>query len=324
MRKPIRRRRRVLPYAVLALLVAANVSLLVMLFRQPDHNLNAEPAPAPPSSVTSSPSISVPTPSNSPTPTATPTPSTSSTRADVVPAKRLMVAVSAREAWRATVGSCNSAGRLERSTDGGRTWRGTAQTDLAPIARLGIEANGNLFTIGGTGKNCSPRYVAYSARGVVVAQTQSPKSLWFLNPTDRDQVYGPLGIRSTPCRRQHIVGLATITASQALLVCTDGSAMMTTDSGRSWTKAGQLAGTTAVGSGGGRFWVAGSAPSCSGISVQGLRVRGDKLLRDSSRCAPGLKITPGRVALDVSGTAIWLWAGNKVQISTDAGRTWPQ
>jgi hypothetical protein len=320
--KPIRRRRKVLPYAVLAFLVAANVSLLAMLFRQPD-NFNA--APALPSSVTSSPSTSVPTPSNSPSPTATPPPSTSSKRrVDIVPAKRLMFAVSAREAWRATVGNCNSAGRLEKSTDGGRTWTSAIRTDLAPIVRLGIEASGDLFAVGGTGKNCSPRYVAYSASGVVLAQTPSPRNLWFLNPADHDQVYGPLGNRSTPCRRQHTVGLATINASQALLVCTDGSAMTTTDSGKSWTNAGQLAGTTAVGSGGGRFWVAGRAPSCNGISVQRLSVRGDKLLPDSSRCAPGLKITPGRVALDVSGTAIWLWVGKKVQISTDAGRTWPQ
>jgi photosystem II stability/assembly factor-like uncharacterized protein len=325
MLKPMRRGRKILPYVVLAVLVAINVSLIAMLFRQSD-NLTADPAVQAPVSLpasTSSASNTVPTPtaSNSPKPTTTPTPSTKSERLDIVQAKRHMIAISAREAWRATVGDCNTPGQLEKSTDAGRTWTKAAEIDLAPITRLGLEAD-NVYAVGGAGKSCSARYVAYSADGVVVAQTSSPQNLWFLNPANRDQVYGPSGIKSGPCRRQHVVGLATIDAFQAFLVCTDGTAMFTTNSGKSWRKAGQLPETTAVGSGGGSLWVARQIRSCDGVSIQRLRVRGDELVRGASRCAKGVKIAPGRVALDVSGTAIWLWAGNKVQISTDAGRTW--
>ncbi len=47
-----------------------------------------------------------------------------------------------------------------------------------------------------------------------------------------------------------------------------------------------------------------------------------KLSRGGSRCAADLPLTPGRIAIDGSGKAIWLWAGDKVQVSTDRGRTW--
>jgi hypothetical protein len=326
MLRPMRRGRKVLPYGIVALLVATNVFLLAMLLYE-DNILTAEPASQntltlPPALATSSIVVPTPTASDSRRPTASPTPSTGDESVDVVPTRRLMVAISAREAWRATVGDCKSPGRVERSINGGQTWTTAVKTDLAPIVRLGIEGNGDLYTIGGAGKDCSPRYVAYSTDGVVVGRTDSPRNLWFLGPVDRDRVYGPLGTKSTPCRRQNVVGLAALDISQALVVCTDGSAMMTTDSGKSWNKADQLAGTAAVGSGGGHYWIAREVPSCKGIAVQRLKVRGDKLVQSSRRCARALKITPSRVALDVSETVIWLWAGTKVLISTNAGRTW--
>ncbi len=331
MLKSRHRGRKWLPYALLVLLVAINVSLLAVLFRQ-SGNFTAEPAPQDP--VTSSGSIGVPTPTTSdvptpttsdvPTPTDAPRRSTSSDkRVKTVPAKRVLLAISSREGWRAIAGNCNTPGQLERSTDGGETWVAVTKSDLAPIVRLGIDG-GNLYTVVGRAGDCSPRYIAYSPNGVIVAQTNSPRNLWFLGTSNRDQVYSPPGTRSKPCRRSHTVGLATIDVTQALVICTDGSARMTTDSGKSWTKADQLTGTIAIGSGGGHYWVAGKISSCDGVAVRRLEVRGDKLSRGPSRCARGLKITPGRVALDVSGATIWLWVGNKIYISTDAGRTWPQ
>ena len=66
------------------------------------------------------------------------------------PAERLLIAVSSKTAWRATVGDCDTPGKIERSTDGGASWKLIVRTGLAPIVRLGAETNGNLFTIGGS------------------------------------------------------------------------------------------------------------------------------------------------------------------------------
>jgi hypothetical protein len=80
-------------------------------------------------------------------------------------------------------------------------------------------------------------------------------------------------------------------------------------------------GTMAVGVGDGRFWVAGKGKNCDGIAVQSLSLADGRISPGGSHCAE-LPLTPGRIAIDGSGKGIWLWAGNKVQVSTDNGRTW--
>jgi hypothetical protein len=113
----VRRKNRVLPFVLLGLLVAVNAYLITLLLL-PDEQFLAEPASqntdqANPSGAT--PEASQRTATGAPTPLA-------SEQADVVPAKRLIVATSPLEAWRATVGDCETAGTLEQSTDGGDTW----------------------------------------------------------------------------------------------------------------------------------------------------------------------------------------------------------
>ncbi|HEX6760065.1 MAG TPA: hypothetical protein VF086_16920 [Propionibacteriaceae bacterium] len=98
--------------------------------------------------------------------------------------------------------------------------------------------------------------------------------------------------------------------------------MATSDSGKSWEVADELVGTMAVGAGGGRFWVAGKGENCDGIAIRPFSLTAEKLARGRSRCAADLTITPGQIAIDVSDNAMWLWAGDKVEVSTDSGRTW--
>ena len=98
--------------------------------------------------------------------------------------------------------------------------------------------------------------------------------------------------------------------------------VVSSNSGKSWKKADELVGTMAVGAGDGRFWVAGKGTNCDGIAVQSLSLADGTLSSDDSYCAAGLPLTPGQIAIDGSGKAIWLWAGEKVHVSTDSGRTW--
>ena len=69
----------------------------------------------------------------------------------------------------------------------------------------------------------------------------------------------------------------------------------------------------AIGSGGGRYWVAGTSAKCSGILVRSLRVSEGELSRGPSRCAPASKVAPGGVAIDVSDQTIWIGAGENVK-----------
>ncbi len=196
------------------------------------------------------------------------------------------------------------------------------RSGLAPIVRLGADGTGDFYTIGGAGQECSTRYTAYSTDGAVVASTDNPLNLWYSRPKDRDQVYGPGKTKAAPCDEDHVVGLASLVLSDALVICTNGSAMVTSDSGKSWEEADQLPGTMAVASGGGRYWIAGTSTRCDGISVRSLTASEGELSRGPSRCAPASQVTAGGVAIDVSDNTIWVWAGQKVRTSTDGGRTW--
>ena len=315
MLRRVRRRRRVLQFAVLALLLVVNAYLIALLLRS-QQEISAEPADQSTVAETASPSRS--TARGSPRSSSTPS---AEEESKVAPAERLLIADSAREAWRATVGDCETPGRVERSIDGGDTWQPVIETGLAPIVRVGIDAAGDFYTIGGAGENCSARYVAYSADGDVIAQTNSPQGVWFTHPRDGNRVYGPDGTRATPCKEAQVVGIAS-RDNEALLVCSNGSVMASSDSGESWEEAGELQGTMAVGSGGSRYWVAGTDGNCDGISVRPFTLSEGELSPGPSHCAPVSDVSPGGVAIDVSGDAIWVWAGREVHTSVDGGRRW--
>jgi hypothetical protein len=242
----------------------------------------------------------------------------------VIPTKRLIAAASARVAWRATVGDCQTSGTIETSTDSGKTWKRTLEADLAPISRLAFDGAGNIYTVGGAGQNCSTQYTAYSSNGDVAESTDTPTDVWFSRPKDRDQVYGPGNNKSAPCDASHVVGLSSLNTSEALVICGDGAAMVSSDSGKSWAEAAKVPGTLAVGSGGDRYWIAGTTAGsgCDGISIRSLQSSDGELTRGPSRCAPASNVTPGGVAIDFSDDTLWLWAGKKVKTSSDSGRTW--
>jgi hypothetical protein len=329
MLKPVRRTRRVLPLIALALLVAVNAALAVLLLRS-QSPITVEPAnqlpfdsTSPTTSADTSPAPAEP-PSDSPSsPSSTPPSEKRDELKKVELPTRLLFAASTRTVWRATAGDCKNQGRLERSSNGGRSWQQVARPALGPIVRLGVESDGNLYLIGGAGNDCSAYYIHYSADGSIAEQTGSPQGHWYVDPTDQDEIQGPRPAKRKPCKAEHVLGLGSFSMSRALVICTDGSVMVTTNSGKSWKKADEFAGTIAVGSGGGRVWTAGEAKNCDGTAVRSFSLTAaGKLSHSSTRCAPDIQLSPGRTAIDASGGAIWLWAGNKVQVSTDGGRTW--
>ena len=312
--------------AVLAVLIVVNVLLLLFLFsdrvliaRTADQYSGAN-GPLPTlSSPASGPSASA---SDGQTPSASDTstgPPPSSHTTDVIPVQRLLLAVSSDMAWRATVGDCNTAGELERSTNGGASWKRIVRT--GPIVRLGLEPGGDVFTVGGTRGRCSVRYVAYAGDGTIAASTSGAGSLWYPDPSDRDEINGPGGTKATPCN-DHAISLAPFDLSRALVVCDNGDAIDTHNSGKTWRRAARIPNTLAVAAGSGQYWVAGVREDCEGVAVQSLTDENGSLTRGRTSCALGLDVAGGQVAMDVADGKIWLWSGNRTAISTDDGDTW--
>ena len=319
-----------LPMVVLVVLIVVNLGLLFLLFR-PDQALTAEPAdqdrgegalPAPRSSPTVMPSSSAPAEqTTSPSPSASKDATSSTQPIEPAPAQRLLFAVTSKTAWRATVGDCDTPGKVERSTDGGASWKLIDRTGLAPIVRLGAEPSGDLFTIGGSSRSCSARYVAYANDGKVTASTNNPIDVWFPTPTDRDEINGPGDTKATPCKG-HAVGFAPRNLSQALVICANGATMSTRNSGKTWQQVGRFPNALAIASAGGQYWVAGASEDCDGVTVQSLTESSGSLARGRARCSPGANVAAGQVAIDVTGDTIWLWLGDKVAVSKNNGRTW--
>jgi hypothetical protein len=307
--------------AVLAVLIVVNVVLLFLLFR-PDRVLTARPSQQGPGDVGSptttslSASTSSASASGDQTTSANPDGSPES-----IPVERLLLAISSKTAWRATVGDCNTPGKIERTTNGGTSWKGVVRAGSAPIVRLGAEPSGDLFTVGGTGRSCSVRYVAYAEDGTVT--TSAPAStVWFPTPEDRDEINGPGGTKGTPCNG-HAIGLASLDSSRALVMCDDGSAMSSGDSGKTWRQVARIPDALAVTAGSGRYWVAAAHEGCNGVTVQSLTEKGGSLTRGRTRCAAGLEVAAGQVAIDVTGDGtIWLWTRSTVVVSKDDGQTW--
>jgi hypothetical protein len=316
--------------AVIAVLIVVNLLLLFLLFR-PDRILTARPADHDRGDGDSPAMTTLPATTSSPSVSGDQTTSASSDastaqipsthRIEPAPVQRLLLVMSSKTAWRATVGDCNTPGEIERTTDGGMSWERIVENGPAPIVRLGPEPSGDLFTIGGTDRSCSVRYMAYANDGTVTASTTRLLNTWFPSPRNRDEINGPGGTRSTPCSG-HVIDLAPFNLSRALVVCEDGAAMSTRDSGKTWRHAAEIRDAVAVAAGNGTYWVAGTAADCNGITVRSVTISGANSSQGDSRCAPADNVPPGQVALHVSGNAIWVWAGSQVQVSSDAGRSW--
>jgi photosystem II stability/assembly factor-like uncharacterized protein len=220
------------------------------------------------------------------------------------------------------VGDCNTPGQIEQSTDGGTSWTRIAGTGPAPIVRLGAATSGDLFTIGGTRGSCSARYMTYANDGSVTASTTGAVKVWFPSPKDRDEINGPDGTRDTPCHG-HAIGLASLSLSRALVMCDDGAAMSSGNSGKTWRRLATIRGALAVTAGSGRYWVAAADGGCDGVTVKSLTEKNGSVTRGGARCAAGLEVSAGQVAFDVTGDGtIWLWSGGRVVVSRDNGRTW--
>ena len=211
--------------AVLAVLIAVNVVLLFLLFR-PDRVLTAQPT------------HQDPVDGGSPTATSSP-----------VPAPRQIRRPRLDQSSRLLSNGCSSP-RLPRRL--GARLLATATPPARLSGRLTAALAGNESYEPVRHRSCSsaPSQAAISSplavrvgaaqsatwRTPMTAQLQtsaSPANVWFPTPENRDEINGPDGTKATPCDG-HVIGLAPLDLSRALVVCDDGTAMSSGNSGKTW------------------------------------------------------------------------------------------
>jgi hypothetical protein len=306
---------------VLAALVVLNVTLIALLFR-PQTPPGADPYIPP---TQTEPTSTAPEPST--TAAATPTPEAEPTTAapiEPLPAVRLLTIAAPETGWRATVGDCETAGLVEFSGDGGQTWA-SVDPGLAPVVRLKALDETTVFAVGGAG-DCEPSFTITSSAGAEwESQDNELPGAWYLEPADRNTVHGPGGTAS-PCATQ-VVDLAGLTNTQAAVLCTDGAVHLTDDAGATWAVAGSLAGGVALApqldadADNAGYLVGSLEEGCAGVAVRFVTEDGAGLT-DAAACAPVPEAQPGAVALALDEGVAWLWAGEQVLASADAGATW--
>jgi hypothetical protein len=260
-----------------------------------------------------------------------------------VPATRLLSAVSATAAWRATTGPCPATlAAPELSTDSGASWVVSDATGLTRVTALqSITAQSeSVAEFIGLDEECAPQFVKtfvggdnYSSYPVELDGT------WYVDPTDRAEVHGSTGLAPAPCDAVVSLAASSTDADSAAVLCADGRIFGTMDAAASWSAPVIVPGVLALAAAdtGYLALAAGTASGattsdptvCLGLSVIDLSVDPAGDTADLIPSATGCYLTaepPAELASNIAVASaddtVWLWIGDLTVRSIDAGQTW--
>lgn len=297
--------------AVVVVLVVVDVVLVTLALGRtaPEQNGPAGPIPTY-SSTPRSPSSATPGASGTPT-----TPAEAGA-ADGASARHLLSAINGKEAWRASSGSC-SAGQpvLEHSMDGGATWVAVALADDVRAVTALRAATDRLSVLAMVGDDCSPS-VRTSVDGGATWSVGQPGAA---GAGIRDaSIVLSTGQVESPCAEPVDAYQGRYTT---LVAC---GRQVSWRSGTGAWVAVPLPGIRAIADAGDTYTLARLGSStCDGVQIVRL---------PAARVTAGSQVSPigcwtdggsaGPVAVDLAGSTLWAWAGDRVAVSVDGGKTW--
>ena len=229
---------RVAPVVGLGAFLVVDAALIFWAFR---------PAPAAVVDATPSPSASVAVSSAEPSATdsSSPSPTESAEKVEVTPLTRMVSAVGPDVAWVADAGSCDEAGRVLVTDDGGATWSANDAPGL--VLRVTGSSAAEGFVTGG-GDGCDYQLWRTSDGGGSWGVAESGAPWWSRLPEKPGKVNSATGATVTPCPDgADVVDLVGIEVETAMALCEDGEVRSTADAGASWTTAFSVDGALALG-----------------------------------------------------------------------------
>jgi len=270
-------------------------------------------------------SLSEPLPAAS-SPSATPTSTPSATPA-ISPAAptRILTALDASVAWRATTGACPSAvASPELTTDGGGTWSSTDLTTTTGVVALQriVVTDPDTATFLGAADDCT----ADAARTFVAGAdfAAAPDQLdgtWYLAPVGGATVHAPGGDVAAPCAST--IAIAPLDDSRAGVLCGDGGVHLTADAGASWTAVESPDGTIALTETSEGVLVASiGTAQCAGVQLTTISLTDDSAPLACVESSESASDLVGSTAIDWTDDSIWIWVDDRLLISTDQGATW--
>lgn len=239
-----------------------------------------------------------------------------------VPVSRLVSALDAATAWRATTGTCDRGGAtLELTTDGGQTWA-KVQPPTRAISRVQPLDATRAFTVG-SGADCTPRQ--YASRDA--DQTWQPPTAvtggWARRLDEPTQVLAPAESAAKPCGDAVVLDLSRTSATQAQSLCADGSVVATGDGGTTWTESGAAPGAVALSNlvvdQALRTYAVRIVGACKGVQlVQVTKGRSPGVIA----CVPVTDAQRGDVGLSVTERAGWIVAGDQTWLTQGDLTSW--
>ncbi|WIB67963.1 hypothetical protein DEI93_02665 [Curtobacterium sp. MCBD17_035] len=309
--------------AVVVVLVVVDVLLVTVALGRTAPGDNGRAAPIPTfSSVPTATPTATPTarPSASASATATPTPSATGTPAAAGGGqRRFLSAVSASELWRATSGSCTGGDAVvERSTDGGATWKPTAtgQYDVHTVAGI-VAGSVKTSIVAGTGADCTETELSSYTDGAYWAADSAALVSDYV--TSDSRIHLSSGTAPSPCAAPTQI---LTTGSTTAVVC-PGVLAVRQSAADDWVQV-PVSGLVAATDTGSGFTLARTGRStCDGVEVDTLTTAAAVAASKPTHvgCAPATT-TSGAVAIVQTDDRVAVWSGSQVLTSTDGGTTW--
>jgi hypothetical protein len=289
----------------LVALALADVALVVAVMRAPGGLVSDSPTTGRTASSTT-------------TTTRAPSPTTTTIASTVL----AMAVVDARVAYRAAAAGCSVTDPgLEKTTDGGRTWKPVTVPGPRSIVRIEFTTADTGYVVG-TGEGCDLKVWRTSSGGTDWTASSPASDFWSPLPASRTEVNSVTGVR-TPCPAgSTVVQVARVTDSNAYVLCSKGELRLTTSSGAAWSTATKVVGARSVtvdkGTGN-RLVLAGTDPDCRGTRIWVAAAGGKPAV--TKACVPG-GTADSPLALDAGGTSVWLSLGGRTWLATGDLTTW--
>jgi photosystem II stability/assembly factor-like uncharacterized protein len=200
-----------------------------------------------------------PLPAPTPTPSAltgpasveaSPTPTSSPSDARVQLVEPPLALADARTAFRGSVGACDGQATLERSLDGGRTWR-TLDTPVRQLLSLSALPPSSVDLVGAgpaAGGRCRASFWASQDAGRTWDGPLSASGAWLRDPDRPRMIRTPSGPAASPCPNPNlaVVELAGLSITDAAALCPKGQVLRTLDGGASWVSMSVVPGAVAL------------------------------------------------------------------------------
>lgn len=169
------------------------------------------------------------------------------------PVEPLLAAVDGRVAWRGSAGTCAGGAVLERTSDGGATWRPVV-APVATISALRLLGPSQVELVGAGPSGvadaaaCTPGVWTSGDSGRSWSGPDDASAVWYRDPQRAGQLHSPAGPVPNPCpdRDRPVVELAGLTAVDAVLLCPGGSLYRTADAGARWARVADQPGAVAM------------------------------------------------------------------------------